>query len=231
MGTFGDMGILSFDFFKTMTTGEGGMVITNRKDLYDRADWYHDHGHDHNPEVGRALEGRAILGFNYRMNELQGALGLAQLRKLDDLIIAGQRENKAFIKEALAGVPGITFRTLVDPAGDTATFLGFSLPDKERAKTFQKVLKEGGVDTICYGENLWHYAPRWEHLIGRATANSKGYPFTNPLYKGKVDYSVEAVPKAEDLMNRSLFIAIPVKMAPERKDAMAGAIKKAASAI
>ncbi|MDO8720644.1 MAG: DegT/DnrJ/EryC1/StrS family aminotransferase, partial [Syntrophales bacterium] len=82
LGSFGDMGIFSFDYYKTITTGEGGMILTDNDNLYHRADWYHDHGHDHNPNVTRAMEGRTILGFNYRMNELQGALGLAQLRKL-----------------------------------------------------------------------------------------------------------------------------------------------------
>jgi 8-amino-3,8-dideoxy-alpha-D-manno-octulosonate transaminase len=77
LGTFGHMGIFSFDYYKTITTGEGGMILTDSPDLYNRADWYHDHGHDHNPNVSRAMEGRTILGFNYRMNELQGALGLA----------------------------------------------------------------------------------------------------------------------------------------------------------
>ena len=104
LGTFGDMGIFSFDHYKTMTTGEGGMVLTNSKELYLRADWYHDHGHDHNPKIPRALDGRTILGFNFRMNELQGALGLAQLRKLDR-IIAEQRKNKAAIRKALASFP------------------------------------------------------------------------------------------------------------------------------
>jgi 8-amino-3,8-dideoxy-alpha-D-manno-octulosonate transaminase len=98
LGTFGDMGIFSFDYYKTVTTGEGGMVLTDNKDLSLRAEWYHDHGHDHNPNVGRAMEGRTILGFNYRMNELQGALGLAQLRKLDT-IIALQKINKQAINE------------------------------------------------------------------------------------------------------------------------------------
>ena len=231
LGTFGDMGILSFDYFKTITTGEGGMVLTDSKDLYDRSDWYHDHGHDHNPKVGRALEGRTILGFNYRMNELQGALGLAQLRKLDDVIIAGQRKNKALVKDALAAVKGITFRHLVDPAGDTATFLGFSLPDAAGTKAFQKALKEEGLDTVCFKENLWHYAPRWEHLIARATANSKGYPFADPLYKGTVDYGVEHIPQAEELLGRSLFMGIPVKMTDERRETILRAIEKAAGTL
>ncbi len=126
-GHFADMAILSFDYYKTMTTGEGGMVLTNSQDLYNRSDWYHDHGHDHNPNVGRGDEGRSILGFNYRMNEFQGAVGLAQLRKLD-YIIGQQRKNKAAIKDALAAVTGIGFRKLFDADGDTATFLGFNPP-------------------------------------------------------------------------------------------------------
>ncbi|HVO64844.1 MAG TPA: DegT/DnrJ/EryC1/StrS family aminotransferase, partial [Syntrophales bacterium] len=120
LGTFGDMGIFSFDYYKTVTTGEGGMVLSDNKNYYLRAEWYHDHGHDHNPNVSRALEGRTILGFNYRMNELQGALGLAQLRKLDT-IIAEQKKNKQAIKDVLSKVKGVKFRDIPDPDGDTAT--------------------------------------------------------------------------------------------------------------
>lgn len=54
LGTFGNMGIFSFDHYKTITTGEGGMVVTDSPDLYHRAEWYHDHGHDHVSPVNRA---------------------------------------------------------------------------------------------------------------------------------------------------------------------------------
>lgn len=226
LGTFGDMATFSFDYYKTITTGEGGMVITNRKDLYDRADGYHDHGHDHNPAVSRALEGRSLLGFNYRMNEFQGAVGLAQFRKLDT-ILARQRENKAFLKARLGGVSGITFRRLHDPEGDTATFLGFHLPDGPSAKAFQAALKEEGIDSIYYKENLWHYAPNWEHLLAWSTANSKKFPFINPLNPRKASYDREAIPHAEALLERTLFMAIPVILPDGRKDALARGIEKA----
>ncbi len=211
LGTFADMGILSFDYYKTLTTGEGGMVLTNDKTLYDRSDWYHDHGHDHNPAVGRGDEGRSILGFNFRMNEFQGAVGLAQLRKLD-YMIAEQRSHKAALKAALAGVKGIGFRKLFDPDGDSATFLGFNLPDEKTAKRFQKLLAERHVGTIYYFDNKWHYAPRWEHLLARATANSKQFPFTNPMNRREVAYRVEDIPHAEEIMRRTLFMIIPVTM-------------------
>jgi len=227
LGTFGDMGIFSFDYVKTVTTGEGGMVITNNKDLYHRAEWYHDHGHDHNPKVSRALEGRTILGFNYRMNELQGALGLAQLRKLD-YICSEQRKNKKIIKDALAQVPGVQFRKLPDPEGDSATFLAFNLPEEGVALTYQKLLAAEGVDTVCYKNNLWHYVPNWEHFLARSTAISKKYPFADPSYKGKIEYSRASIPYAEDILGRTLVIQIMVKMGQEKLDSIRKAIGKAA---
>ena len=118
LGSFGSMGTFSFDSVKTMTTGEGGMIITDDPDLYIKASEYHDHGHDHNPDVGRGLEKRRFIGFNYRMMELQGALGLAQLRKLDNIILARQKENKKRLKEALSKIDQITFRNIPDPDGD-----------------------------------------------------------------------------------------------------------------
>jgi 8-amino-3,8-dideoxy-alpha-D-manno-octulosonate transaminase len=226
LGSFGDMGCFSFDYVKTVTTGEGGMVITNNLDLYHRAEWYHDHGHDHNPNVSRAMEGRTILGFNYRMNELQGALGLAQLRKLDDLI-GKQKKNKKFIMDVLANVPGLRFREQPDPEGDSATFLAFNFPDENQAQKFQNLLATEGVDTVCYKRNLWHYVPNWEHFLAKSTANSKKYPFTSPLYKGKIEYTRESIPHAEDILGRTLVMSIAVKMSPEKLDFIRKGIERA----
>jgi 8-amino-3,8-dideoxy-alpha-D-manno-octulosonate transaminase len=230
LGTFGHMGIFSFDYYKTVTTGEGGMILTDDKDLYLRADWYHDHGHDHNPNVSRAMEGRTILGFNYRMNEIQGALGLAQLRKLPT-IIAEQKKNKAAIKEALGNVPGVGFRNIPDPEGDTATFLGFNLPEEGMAEKFQKALGAEGVDTVCFKKNSWHYLPNWEHFLARSTANSKKYPFTDPSYKGKVNYDRSTIPQAEDLLGRTLVMGISVWMPEEKLSKIRQGIEKAAKSL
>jgi 8-amino-3,8-dideoxy-alpha-D-manno-octulosonate transaminase len=230
LGTFGDMGTFSFDYYKTLTTGEGGMVLTDNKDFCLRAEWYHDHGHDHNPNVSRALEGRTILGFNYRMNELQGALGLAQLRKLDT-IIAEQKKNKKAIKDVLSTVKGIKFRDIPDPDGDTATFLAFNLSDENAAARFQKALSGEGVDTVCFKKNLWHYLPNWEHFLARSTANSKKYPFTDPSYKGKVNYDRSTIPRAEDILGRTLVMNISVIMPKEKFAKIKEGIEKAAKSL
>jgi len=230
LGTFGNMGTFSFDYYKTMTTGEGGMIITDDQNLYNRSDWYHDHGHDHNPNVSRAMEGRTILGFNFRMNELQGALGLAQMRKLPE-IIEGQRKNKEIIKTFLKQVPGVGFREIPDPDGDTATFLGFNLPSESLTVKFQAALGAEGVDTVCFKKNLWHYLPNWEHFLAQSTANSKKYPFTDPSYKGKVNYDRATIPQAEDILGRTLIMGISVRMPEEKLDKIRQGIEKAAKGI
>jgi len=77
-----------------MTAGEGGLVITNDKDLFTKASEYHDHGHDHNPSGREDLRNGAFIGVNFRMSELQGAVALAQFRKLESVILPAQRKNR-----------------------------------------------------------------------------------------------------------------------------------------
>jgi 8-amino-3,8-dideoxy-alpha-D-manno-octulosonate transaminase len=126
LGTFGACGTFSLDAVKTITTGEGGMVVTDDEALYQNMSEYSDHGHDHKP-VGRGNEGRRFIGMNFRMMELQGALGLVQLGKLPAMV-ARMRSIKSALKEALARVPGLTFRQIPDPAGASASFVRWFLP-------------------------------------------------------------------------------------------------------
>jgi 8-amino-3,8-dideoxy-alpha-D-manno-octulosonate transaminase len=164
------------------------------------------------------------------MNELQGALGLAQLRKLDYLI-GEQKKNKKFIMDVLAQVPEVGFRAKPDPEGDSATFLAFNMPDENKAQKFQNLLSAEGVDTVCYKRNLWHYVPNWEHFLARSTANSKKYPFADPSYKGKVQYTRESIPQAEDILGRTLVMGISVKMNQEKLDTIRKGIEQAAKNI
>jgi len=169
LGTFGKLGCFSFDAVKTMTCGEGGAVVTRDRSLYERADQYADHGHDH-AGANRGLDDHPILGTNFRISELHAAVGLAQLRKLDR-IVETQRRNKSRLKEALSAYPEVSFREIPDPAGDSATFLTFFLPDEQRAREVAGELGAAGVDGCFYWyDNNWHYVRKWEHLEGPQTA-------------------------------------------------------------
>jgi 8-amino-3,8-dideoxy-alpha-D-manno-octulosonate transaminase len=215
LGTWGDMGTFSFDFYKTVTTGEGGMIITNDRELYLRASEYADHGHDHNPEVGRALEGRNFLGFNYRMNELQGAIGLAQLSKLDDMI-QRQHQNQALIRETLESCQGITMRALPENGKDSYSHVCFFLPDATKAAAFHKGIVEKGLSAIYFKNNFWHFLPNWEHLIGRKTAWPGPYPFAGPVYGKEVNYSGDMLPKSTAILERLVVIPVLLQMDEER---------------
>ncbi len=211
VGTWGDAGTFSFDFYKTVTTGEGGMVVTNDRDLYVKISEYSDHGHDHNPNVGRALEGRSFLGVNFRMNELQGALGIAQLSKLDDMI-ERQQENQNLIRETLESIDGITMRALPEKGKDTYTHICFSLPDADKARAFQRYLAGKGLSAIYFRDNFWHFLPNWEHLIGRKTAWGGDFPFAGPAYGGDFRYSQDMLPASTAIVEKLVVIPVSLQM-------------------
>ncbi|MBU0679982.1 MAG: DegT/DnrJ/EryC1/StrS family aminotransferase [Proteobacteria bacterium] len=227
LGSFGACGTFSFDAVKTITTGEGGMIITNDEKLWRDMSEYHDHGHDHavNPG-GRGGEGRSFIGFNYRMMELQGAIGLAQLAKLDD-IVARQQKNKAALKEAVAHLPGVTFRTILDEKGDSASFLAFFLPDAEAAGRVNKILAANGAGAIAFGSNTWHFYPKWEHLLAGSTLAKSGWPFNDGKGKRRVVYDADVLPQSAALMARLLVYQVPVKLSEERLRQITEALNKA----
>ena len=227
LGTFGNCGTFSFDSVKTMTTGEGGMIITSDEAMWRDMSEYHDHGHDHavNPG-GRGGEGRSFVGFNYRMMELQGAMGIAQLAKLDSMI-AAQKEHKAKLRAAAETIPGVKFRTLVDAEGDTATFFAFILKSSEQCNKVNKILADAGVGAINFSENSWHFYPSWEHLHKGASLATSGYPFKDGQGKRRVVYDPDVLPKSADIMSRTLVYPVSIKMSDEQISKMCEALKKA----
>jgi 8-amino-3,8-dideoxy-alpha-D-manno-octulosonate transaminase len=163
LGAYGDLGCFSFDFVKTITCGEGGAVITNNKEYYINADQYQDHGHD-NIGNDRGAETHPHLGYNFRISELNAAVGIAQLRKLDDFL-AIQKKHYSIIREALEKVEGVTFRRIPETGVENYSFVNFFLPTPELAEKAHKALGESGVDACFYWfKNNWHYINGWEHL-------------------------------------------------------------------
>ncbi len=163
LGSIGDLGCLSLDFVKIITAGEGGAVLTNNEDYYRHADHYSDHGHDH---VGndRGAETHPFLGYNFRISELHAAVGLAQLKRLDEFVSI-QKKNYTIIREALSEVPEITFRTVPEGGEESYSFLSFFLPDLQVSRKVSEVLKENGIDgCFHYFDNNWHYIREWQHL-------------------------------------------------------------------
>ena len=98
LGSIGDIGAFSLNNNKTITTGDGGVVVIDDDNLYERAFGFHDQGHKPY-RMGLEIGHRSLIGMNLRINELTGAVALAQLRKTDN-IISMLRDKKRKLKNA-----------------------------------------------------------------------------------------------------------------------------------
>lgn len=202
LGTIGDVGMFSTDAGKTLCTGEGGMIITNNEDIYKVARSYHDHGHDYTMQHDRGNEGALCRGFNYRMTELQAAIGITQLGKLD-MIVGTQRANKAKLLQGLD--LGLPYRRSLDPAGDNGELIVFFMPDRERTAAFTTRMREKGLGTKNLPDAIkWHFSKHWDHMFGG-----------HPLYDGRTK---EAWSASADILECSVALPVMIKMDDARID-------------
>jgi len=109
-GSFGDIGVFSFHGSKTLTTGEGGMLVTDREDLFNRIQILRDHGR----QPGDRMFWNTEVAYKYKMSSMQAALGLAQLERIDELL-KRKREQFSWYKQELSSVDGITLNA--EPEG------------------------------------------------------------------------------------------------------------------
>lgn len=225
LGTIGDAGTFSFDFVKTVTCAEGGGIVTHNKDVYLKSDAYSDHGHDH-MGADRGADLHPFIGYNYRISELHAAVGLAQLRKLDTFLSI-QRRTKKIFKEALGTLPGVSFRRLPDPDGDTATFLGFFLPDEASARQASANLKAAGIVNFYYYDNNWHYVRNWDHFRQSSTLSR----FGQELHAAMKVYETKQFPASDALISRCICLPINLSWTEteieDRVQKMTGAVGEA----
>lgn len=164
VGTHGDVGVYSLDFAKTITTGEGGLIVTNNKKIFKYCKEFHDHGHENNKKKPRGKDTRSIWGLNLRMTELQAAVGLAQLKKIS-FIKKKNKMNKDYLKKSIAKNPQINFRKIYDREELSDTLI-FFLKNKNLAKKMEKYLTKNKIDTKNLPDAIdWHFAGNWGHIF------------------------------------------------------------------
>ncbi len=203
LGCYGDVGSFSFDFVKTITCGEGGAVITNNDKYAQFADHFSDHGHDH---VGndRGAETHPFLGYNFRVSELNAAVGLAQVRRLSDFI-AIQKKHYTILREALSKIPEVVFRTVPEGGEENYSFLNFFLPDLKVAQAVSEAFKKGGIDgCFHYYNNNWHYIKEWNHLKNLKTL----YPVSEEMKQGLEYLKTKSFEKSDYYIGRNLSCLI-----------------------
>jgi len=203
LGSIGDLGCFSFDFVKTITCGEGGAVITNNEKYYVNADHYSDHGHDH---IGndRGAETHPFLGYNFRISELHAAVGMAQVKRLPEFLDI-QKRNFNILREALAEIPEVAFRTVPEGGVESYAFLNFFLPDLETATKVSHGFKENGIDACWnYYNNNWHYIKKWDHLKDLKSL----YPISEDIKKGLLNLKHQDFTKSDLFIGRNISCLI-----------------------
>ncbi|MCD6407561.1 DegT/DnrJ/EryC1/StrS family aminotransferase [bacterium] len=231
LGTFGDAGCFSFDFYKIIATGEGGMIITNDEKTYIRAQSWHDTAACWRPNryERERMPGELFCGENYRMSQVHAAIGLVQLRKLDNYLNS-LRRNKKILMENLNGIKRVKLAPINDIDGDCATDLILLAESGEEAKKISENLRENKVPAGgIYDKNIrdWHIYRYWEHILEKKTPTGEGCPYTCPYYKGKLpDYSPDMCPKTLDILSRVITIRLSENWNEKEVKEIAEKIKK-----
>lgn len=192
LGSIGDMGTFSLNVNKTISSGDGGLITTNKKELFEKAFGFHDQGHM--PlRMGVEIGKRKLIGINLRMNELTGAFALGQLKKLD-LILKLLKEKKEKFKNVIieGGIKNITFNKINDP-GECNTILTILFKDKIIAQHVAKALK-----TKTLSESGWHVYNNMEQILSYIDQ------------KGNKPFKKNMLPKTDEILTRSINLSIGV---------------------
>jgi len=238
LGTFGDAGCFSFQYHKIITAGEGGMLITNDPNIYDRAMGYHDTAACWRPDrfAPERYQGELFVGDNYRMSELTGGVMLAQMERLDGLLKRMRGHQKRIIN-GIEDLSGITVRPSHDSQGDVGICIIFYLPSAGAVTAFLPALNAEGVaasGVFNKGIPDWHIYAHWQHVIQKKTATPLGGPWIHPAYTmrgGKVEYSENQCPVMLSYLERAIHLDIPAQMTDEDCDMIVVGITKVAMAM
>lgn len=241
VGTWGNAGAFSLQEFKVITAGEGGLVISNDKEIFTRAAVYHDSAYAFWME-GRLKTGEgasadleawkdmSFLGENYRLSEVHGAIALEQLKKRDR-ILTRTRAIKRRMRAASAAIPGSRPEKIHDVDGECGISLALFMETPEEAVRLSSTLKAEGV--FCgtrFSRDIpdRHIFFHWDYVLEKRTPHRNGFPWTsNPDHMP--EYTKDMCPQTIDLMARAVIFTITQNMSDIYVDQVCSALEKVAN--
>lgn len=213
VGSFGDMSIFSFQYNKVITSGEGGMVVTRDRDLYERAVRFQDLGmyRPYHKEIAM-VEGKEFSGGQYRMSELTAAVALAQFRKLPEI---RRRLSKNFcrLRQAVEEQPGVEIRALSDPDGDLGFEMYFLFEDYRTSEAFRGQMELRGVSCAPLTGTYPHY--RGQYCIEGTAANPAFDPKRYFSEWPAPGYRESDFPRTSKLVQRLVSLSLGVNHTEE----------------
>ncbi len=205
LGTIGNAGALSFNYFKLITCGEGGALLLNDRELFERALIYHDSN-------AVAFFGDQISGFSteefcgneYRSNELCAAVINIQLSRMDS-ILSDNRKNKKYIMDSLCGL--CSFIPSNDIEGDCATTVAFMFDSEEKARRFASCEGVYGTLPIDTGKHIY---TNWKPILGKRGAfNPLMDPFKMEANKDIIpDYNADMCKATLEKLSKVVYVGI-----------------------
>lgn len=205
LGTIGDAGAFSFNYYKVITCGEGGALVTNKKSIFERALIYHDSSAvaffgDQLSTVDETL----FCGNEYRTNEIAAAILREQLKRMDG-ILNDLRKNKKYIMDEIA--PLCKFIPSNDINGDCGTTLGIYFDSAEKAEEFTKTEGISSLSPINTGKHIY---TNWTPIMEKVGAlNPLMDPFKMEANKDVIpEYTMDMCPKTLDLLAKAVYINI-----------------------
>lgn len=203
LGSLGDAGAYSLNYYKIIGVGEGGVAVTHDRTVFDRMRMHHDCGVSFWGD-NQDTQIPFIPGVNYRMNEVLGAFALVQLGRLDSFL-NGMRPIKKRVYQAITGA--LSPAPQNDADGDCGTTLHIQFDDAETAARFEAALQERDVDAGRPINTGRHVYANWEFVLNRANVSPKWDVWSPPHYTGKATYSKDMCPNTLDILSRT--VAIP----------------------
>ena len=231
LGSFGDAGCFSLQQHKVITAGEGGVLVTNRPEVYERAAIRHDSAMRFwNPENASA---DPFPGENFRMNEMEGALACVQFGRMEG-ILARTRALRRRIYEGIAGVEGIVISPSPDPEGDLGITVVLQLPDYERARQFGLALKAEGIpaggtyDKAIADRHVYCY---WEYVMNKGSMDRHGRPWTSPLHDQTRNYGPDMCPNTLNILGRTIVLSLAQTFEDRHAEWIIQGIRKVAAGL
>jgi 8-amino-3,8-dideoxy-alpha-D-manno-octulosonate transaminase len=247
VGTFGDAGEWSFNYFKVLTCGEGGLVFTDDYNVYERCCFASDPAmpmwmRDHEGKTG--WHAAPFSANCFRPSEILGAMARVQLSKMETILAHTRSLKAAFLDElAQAGAPrGYTLQHVDDPQGDCGTSAAILCSDTAAAARYAEALTAEGLpcgtahNAGFPDRHIYRY---WDSVLDKNSPHPSGYPWRDPEYTrargdqppGVVEYAREMCPQSLDLLNRALRFGFNMRMSEAHARLMAQAIVKVDAAL
>jgi dTDP-4-amino-4,6-dideoxygalactose transaminase len=225
LGSIGDAGAFSFNEFKIITCGEGGALVTNDREIYERATIYHDGGcaqWDHDLDSTEPL----FAGVNYRTNEILSAILRVQLTRLDSILASLRKEKLIMIEELQPELGDAIFNPVIDGDGDCATNLALLFESRQRADQFVSTLKENGIDIRVPLGTGRHVYCNWEPILQKRGAHHAALDGFR-LAKSSQSYSADMCPQTMSILKRTAFLETSVTRTEAELRQFIGYIKRA----